>query len=311
MSSNDTNADTALATIPQGQVDTLRAIMGSIERILPPHIGLDEFRGALMLHLQTGKKLASCTPESIVDCVLKAASSGWLPKRDCAFVAFWDGKKKVNVATCIPGYQGMTRELYATGSVLNVPPPQIVRDGDRFEVDLGANTVTHVPKYGGPRRAEQTIIAFWASAVLASQEKTYEVMDVSEVEAVRDRVKDWEKTPWATDFGEMGRKTVFRRLYKRLQMPRAVPVQTGPPDPDSVRSAIHDLFGTRITQEVLQGRPTAALPESPPEVVDAPEAIDTETGEVEGGEYDDEESAALDAELAAQEQMELEAQAGQ
>ena len=133
MSSND---NTALATIPQAQVETLRAIMGSIERILPPHIGLDEFRGALMLHLQTGKKLASCTAESIVACVLKAATIGLLPGRDCTFVAFYNSKKKVNVATCVPGYQGMTRELYATGSVLNVPPPQIVRDGDRFEVDL-------------------------------------------------------------------------------------------------------------------------------------------------------------------------------
>jgi recombinational DNA repair protein RecT len=46
----------------------------------------------------------------------------------------------------------------------------------------------------------------------------FEIMTPSEIEAIRKRSKAKDKGPWVTDFDEMAKKTVLKRLLKRLPM---------------------------------------------------------------------------------------------
>jgi len=91
----------------------------------------------------------------------------------------------------------------------------VVCEGDSFDWELGtAAYIRHKPSLG--KRGAP--VAVWAIATLPSGEKVYEVMGWPEVEAIKARSKSGAKGggPWGTDPLEMGRKTVLRRLSKRL-----------------------------------------------------------------------------------------------
>jgi recombinational DNA repair protein RecT len=56
----------------------------------------------------------------------------------------------------------------------------------------------------------------WAKAVLSDGSEQYEVMSIGEIDAIRGRSKAGSSGPWKTDYPEMAKKTVIRRLFKRL-----------------------------------------------------------------------------------------------
>jgi len=59
----------------------------------------------------------------------------------------------------------------------------------------------------------------------------YDMMVKSEIDAIRKRSKSGEFGPWVSDYGEMARKTVIRRLFKYLpvsvEMTRVMEIDAG------------------------------------------------------------------------------------
>jgi recombination protein RecT len=90
----------------------------------------------------------------------------------------------------------------------------VVCDNDEFEVNLGKVTV-HKIDYRKPRGAAY---AFWARAEFKNGNQKCEVMTKMEVDAIRARSRAGSAGPWVTDFNEMGKKTVFRRLTKWIPL---------------------------------------------------------------------------------------------
>jgi recombination protein RecT len=68
------------------------------------------------------------------------------------------------------------------------------------------------------------LIGAYSVAVLKDGSKSYEVMSIEEIRALRDRSQAWKafkankikSTPWSTDEAEMARKTVAKRHAKQL-----------------------------------------------------------------------------------------------
>ena len=60
--------------------------------------------------------------------------------------------------------------------------------------------------------------AVYAEAVMKSGEKQSAVMTKAEVEGIRNRSRAGKSGPWVTDFAEMAKKTVVRRLSKMLPL---------------------------------------------------------------------------------------------
>ncbi len=62
------------------------------------------------------------------------------------------------------------------------------------------------------------IFAVYSTATMKDGERKTEVMSVAEVEAIRKRSRAGSSGPWVTDWNEMAKKTVFRRLSKWLPL---------------------------------------------------------------------------------------------
>ena len=120
-------------------------------------------------------------------------------------------------ATCqmIPGYRGLVSLARRSGKIRTIEA-RIVRDGDEFDFSLGTNpTLTHKPAFSD-KPAEMR--AVYAIAFFNDGSTQFEVMVKAEVDAIRKRSRASGSGPWVTDYEEMAKKTVVRRLSKYLPL---------------------------------------------------------------------------------------------
>lgn len=163
-------------------------------------------------------KLAECSPLSILRSMVQAAELGLevcSGKNEGYLIPRWNGKTKKLEATFLPGYQGLIKLALETGKVSNIEARVVYEKDPIFEYELGfAPKLKHQPSLAKDRGVP---IAFYAIAHLSGGGVQFEVMAAHEVEDIRDRSVDKDKSsPWKSDYSEMGRKTVVRRLAKYL-----------------------------------------------------------------------------------------------
>lgn len=168
-------------------------------------------------------KLAACSPLSILRSMAECAAMGLEPYDGRSLVHIvprWNNKSKANEATVLVDFRGLIHLATREGLVRNVES-RAVYSKDTFEVEYGDTPrIVHRPTWDKDRGE---IVAFYAVAFMPDGSKTFDVMALHEVEAIRDRSKDKAAfSPWTTDFVEMGRKTVVRRLAKYL--PKSMPL---------------------------------------------------------------------------------------
>jgi recombination protein RecT len=163
--------------------------------------------------LRTVRGLAECTPASIMACVMTASQLGLEPGvlGSCYLIP------RKGEATFLIGYQGLLDLIRRSGKVTSIAS-RVVFETDRFDLDYAASIpFTHKPDL---RRKDNRILGFYCHATLAGGEHLFEWMPLHEVNAIRGRSQSGSSGPWATDFSEMGKKTVLRRAAKYL--PRSI-----------------------------------------------------------------------------------------
>ena len=66
------------------------------------------------------------------------------------------------------------------------------------------------------------IIGAYVLVDFSNGRRKSEVMSIKELESIRKRSQAGSSGPWKTDFGEMAKKTVFRRCVKWLPIERGI-----------------------------------------------------------------------------------------
>lgn len=212
-------ASTAVAT--QNPVVALQKnVADRIDQIgmsLPGHITKDKFLRTAQTAIAMTRNIEKAKAGSLLQAVSKAAADGLiLDGREAALVIDYQGDVQYR-----PMMRGLLKLAYNSGMVKSISV-QIVRDGDDFEYLLGdEERITHKIDFK-KKRGEP--YAVYAVATLADGAIMREVMTVEQVNAIRDRSDAYrafkankiKSTPWSTDWEEMARKTVFRRLSKYL-----------------------------------------------------------------------------------------------
>lgn len=124
--------------------------------------------------------------------------------------------------TCVfvPGYRGFIDLAYRSGRVSSVEAAAVY-EGDEFEYEKGLHPkLRHVPT--GDNDDDSKITHFYCIARMVEGEPLWDVMSRKQVERIRARSASYKNnsatSPWATDFGEMGKKTVVRRVLKYAPM---------------------------------------------------------------------------------------------
>lgn len=183
---------------------------------LPKHMNADRLLRIVMTSVQRTPKLLDCTQESLCGAVIQSAQLGL----ECDnvighayLVPYYNSKKGTNEVQFIPGYKGLIDLARRSGQVSTIYA-HVVRDGDMFEYEFGLEaTLRHKPAFDG---AGKNLTHAYAVCKLKDGGAQFEVMTAKEIEAIRDRSKSKNNGPWVTDFDEMAKKTVLRRLCKML-----------------------------------------------------------------------------------------------
>jgi len=210
-----------------------------LAKVLPSILPPDRFvRVAVTAFLKT-PKLMECDQASLLQSLLNLAQSGLeLDGRRAYLIPY--GK----TAQLIIGYQGIAELAMRSGLVSNLHA-DIVCENDVFEYDLG-EIKSHKVDFKKPRG---DAYAFYAICRFKDGSVKADVMHKEEVDAIRKRSKSGGNGPWVTDYNEMAKKTVFRRLSKWL--PLSPEVQAAVETGDEEINVTHSAAGAVARSEPL------------------------------------------------------------
>jgi recombination protein RecT len=217
----------------------LREKEDAIVATLGPTIPRERFMAVALQAVTRSPRLLECTPASIIKALRDAAELGLEPSglMGSAYLVPYRNKQSGRYeAQLIPGYRGLIDLARRSGELVTMEA-HVVREKDTFEFEFGTmQHLTHRPWLNltgeretvldentgelGPGRLLDAgpYVAFYAFARLTSGETQFDVMTVPEVDAIRRRSKAGDDGPWVTDYVEMGRKTVVKRLVKFLPL---------------------------------------------------------------------------------------------
>jgi recombination protein RecT len=212
------NQNTAVATAPKE--NKVAAIPRSVKAwvnsdyfksqvalVLPKHLTPERFVRVAISAITRIPKLADCTPESVMACMMTCSELGIEPDgRRAHLIPF--GK----VCTLIVDYKGLVELAKRSGDVSNIHA-QVVCENDVFEYDTGE--ITHKIDF---RRERGDMYAVYCIINFKDGGKHAEVMTRGEVDRIRQRSRAGNNGPWVTDYQEMSKKTVFRRASKWITL---------------------------------------------------------------------------------------------
>lgn len=198
-----------------------------ISAALPPHIPAERFMRVVLTAVNGNPDLLKADRKSLFEASMKSAQDGLLPDgRDGAFVVF-NAKTKVkddngrerevyiNKVQWMPMVAGILKKVRNSGALISIGA-HVAYDADRFLYVLGdEERIEHEPALGANRGKPKAV---YAIAKTKDGGIYREVMTVAEVEKVRNVSRAKNSGPWVQWWDEMARKTVIRRLSKRLPM---------------------------------------------------------------------------------------------
>lgn len=249
-------------------VGLIRRMEPQIRKALPSVITPERFTRIVLTALSSNPKLQACTPMSVMGAMMQAAQLGVEPNTPLgqAYLIPYG-----NVCQFQLGYKGLIDLAYRSGEVSSIQAHE-VHENDTFTYEYGLEPkLRHVPAQTdrGP------VTFYYAVLKLKNGGVGFEVMSRDDVEAfARKKSKAFNNGPWKTDFDEMAKKTVLKKVLKyaplKTEFARAVAsdesVKTMKMDePADMLDAPNEIY--TIDNE----------PDKPEE---APQGVDPETGEV-------------------------------
>lgn len=183
-------------------------VKNQIAKALPDICTPERFMRICVTAITKTPKLAECSQESLMSCLLDAAQLGLEP----------DGRKAHlipygNKCTLIIDYKGMVELVKRSGEVVTIHASAVC-ENDEFAANMG-KIDRHVIDY---KKERGPAYCYYAFAEMKDGSIQSEIMTLAEVMAIKKRSKSGNAGPWVTDFEEMAKKTVFRRLCKWLPM---------------------------------------------------------------------------------------------
>jgi recombination protein RecT len=205
-----TSAVAKLEPRAQGVVGDVQRMEKQFALALPDHVSPEKFVRVVMTAINTNPDLQKADRQSVLAAAMKCAQDGLMPDgREAALVTYG------NKASYLPMIAGVLTKVRRSGELETINA-HVVYEKDVWSYTLGdEERIEHQPYMDGDRGKA---IAVYAIAKTKDGGIYREVMSVSEVEQVRNVSRAKGNGPWVQWWGEMARKTVLRRLSKRLPM---------------------------------------------------------------------------------------------
>ena len=210
--------DQSPQTVLRGQFDNMD---GEIEKVLPEHVTLDKFKRIVLTAVNRNPDLMEADRRSLFAACLDAATDGLPPDgRDAALVVFNTKDKKtqtwVKKVQYMPMISGIYKKVRNAGEISTLSSHVVYTSDDfKYWIDEEGPHLKHEPLLVGERGQ---VLLVYAVCKLKDGSVEIETMTTAEVEEVRQVSRAKDSGPWASWWGEMARKSVVRRLSKRLPM---------------------------------------------------------------------------------------------
>lgn len=197
---------------PQTIRSLIKDMEGEIAKALPSVLTPERFTRITLSALSTNQKLAECTPTSFLGAMMTAAQLGVEPNTPLgqAYLIPYRNKGTLECQFQL-GYKGLIDLAYRSGEVKMIQA-HTVYENDEFSYELGLEPkLRHVP---APQDRGQPMCFY---AVFHTKDGGYgfEVMSMEDVQQHAQRYsKAYNSGPWQTNFEEMAKKTVLKRVLK-------------------------------------------------------------------------------------------------
>lgn len=191
----------------------LESMRPQLESALVRKVRPDHIVSVALSLFRANPRLLDCSKNSLLSGILKSTQLDLSldPALGQAYLIPFSNHGKMEAQFQI-GYQGLLTLAWRSNMISSINAG-IVRDGENFVAILGKNeTLEHEPGDDD----ESPINKVYAYAHLRGGGFTFDVMSVSQIERIRSRSKSGKIGPWVTDWEEMAKKTVFKRLTKKL-----------------------------------------------------------------------------------------------
>jgi recombination protein RecT len=195
----------------------LEARKDKLVTLLPRHLDAHRMVRLTVTEFANNWKLRRCSAMSIYSALLQAAAVGLeIGVAGQSFLLPYKNKRGEYECKWIPGYRGLILLARRTKEIGDVRT-EIVYENDFLEFEMGLYPILrHKPNL---KEARGSILMVYGIANYLNGDKHLEFMTLGDVEEIRARTKATsEMAPWNTDFNEMARKTVIRRMSKYLPM---------------------------------------------------------------------------------------------
>lgn len=244
----------------------IKAMEPQVRKALPSVITPERFTRMVLTALSTTPKLQTCTPQSFLGAMMQAAQLGVEPNTPLgqAYLIPYG-----NVCQFQLGYKGLIDLAYRSGEVSSIQAHE-VHENDTFEYEYGLEPkLKHVPA----QKDRGNVIMYYAVLKLKNGGIGFEVMSREDVEKfAMKKSKAYRSGPWQTDFDEMAKKTVLKKVIKyaplKTEFARAVATD------ETVKSTLSDNMADEPNEIYTIDNEPGADPE------EAPKGVDLETGEV-------------------------------
>lgn len=205
-------------TAPAGEQKSMqtyiKAMEGEIKKALPSVITPERFTRMVLSALSTTPKLGSCTPKSFLGAMMAAAQLGLEPNTPLGQAYLIPYKNKgVDEVQFQLGYKGLIDLAYRSGEV-SLVQAHIVYANDEFVCEFGLEPkLVHKP--ADKDRGEP--IKVYAMFKTKNDGYGFEVMSMDDVRRHAEKYSkaySYGSSPWQTNFEEMAKKTVLKRVLK-------------------------------------------------------------------------------------------------
>lgn len=184
-----------------------------VAKALPKHLTADRFIRVATTALNRDPKLRLCTQSSFFECLMNLSQLGLEPDGRRAHLIPFASKKHGYLCQLIIDYKGLVELAMRSNKIANIHA-DVVCENDEFDYDRG-EVVKHKIDFRKPRGA---VYAAYAICTFKDGTRKAEAMSHDEIEGIRKRSRAGKDGPWVTDWNEMAKKTVFRRLSKWLPL---------------------------------------------------------------------------------------------
>lgn len=217
MTENTQQQSTAVATQKTTKTDVAQVFIDKLKdswvSVLPSVCTPERFARVALSCLRKNQKLVAALQTSdgrtsLAQQFMKCAELGIEPDGRRAYLIPYK-----NDIQLIIDYKGIAELAMRSGKISNIHADKVC-DNDEFEYNVGSIEKHRIDF----KKDRGKAYAYYAIVTFKDGTKKCEVMSKAEIDGIRRRSKSANNGPWVTDYDEMAKKTVFRRLSKWLPL---------------------------------------------------------------------------------------------